>query len=88
MYKWRIKLELLLNMCDKGFLMKYDNLMILASLEFIIICFLVYIGFKLKEALELRDTVIIELIQTSIKAIESCNNLKCTKQEQGENDGF
>ena len=35
--------------------MKYDDLMILASLEFIIICFLVYIGFKLKEALELRD---------------------------------
>ena len=35
--------------------MKYDNLMILASLEFIIICFLVYIGFKLKEALELSE---------------------------------
>ena len=68
--------------------MKYDDLMILASLEFIIICFLVYIGFKLKEALELRDTVIIELIQTSIKAIESCNNLKCTKEEQGKKDGF
>ena len=46
--------------------MKYDDLMILASLEFIIICFLVYICFKLKEALELRDTVIIALIQTSI----------------------
>lgn len=86
MYKRRIKLELLIY--DKGFLMKYDDLMILASLQFIIICFLVYIGFKLKEALELRDTVIIELIQTSIKAIESCNNLKCTKEEQGENDAF
>ena len=68
--------------------MKYDNLMILASLEFSIICFLVYIGFKLKEALELRDTVIIELIQNSIKSIESCNNLKCTKEEQGKNDAF
>lgn len=68
--------------------MKYDDLMILASLEFIIICFLVYICFKLKEALELRDAVIIELIQTSIKSIESCSNLECTKEEQGENDGF
>ena len=68
--------------------MEYNYLMILASLEFIIICFLVYIGFKLNKALELRDTVIIELIQTSIKEIESCNNLKCTKEEQGENDGF
>lgn len=68
--------------------MKYDALMILASLEFIIICFLVYIGFKLKAALELRDAVIIELIQTSIKSIEICNNLKCTKEQQGENDGF
>ena len=68
--------------------MKYDDLMILASLEFIIICFLVYICFKLKEALQLRDTVIIELIQNSIKSIESCNNLKCTKEEQGKNDGF
>ena len=68
--------------------MKYDDLMILASLEFIIICFLVYICFKLKEALELRDTVIIELIQKTIKEIESCNNLKCTKEEQGKNDGF
>ena len=68
--------------------MKYDDLMILASLEFIIICFLVYISFKLKAALELRDTVIIQLIETSIKSIESCNNLKFTKEEQGENDGF
>ena len=68
--------------------MEYNYLMILASLEFIIICFLVYIGFKLNKALELRDTVIIELIQTSIKEIESCNNLKFTKEEQGENDGF
>lgn len=68
--------------------MKYDNLMILASLEFIIICFLVYIGFKLKEALELRDAVIIELIETSIKSIEISSNLKCTKEEQGQNDGF
>ena len=68
--------------------MKYDDLIILASLEFIIICFLVYICFKLKEALKLKDTVIIELIQTLIKATESCNNLKCTKEEQGENDGF
>ena len=68
--------------------MRYDYLMILASLEFIIICFLVYICFKLKEALELRDTVIIELIQNTIKSIESCNNLKCTKEEQGKNDGF
>ena len=68
--------------------MEYDDLMILASLEFIIICFLVYICFKLKEVLELRDTVIIELIQNSIKSIESCNNLKCTKEEQGKNDGF
>lgn len=68
--------------------MKYDDLMILASLEFIIICFLVYIGFKLKKELKLRDAVIIELIQTSIKAIENCNNLKFTKEEQGENDEF
>ena len=68
--------------------MEYNYLMMLASLEFIIICFLVYICFKLKEALQLRDTVIIELIQNSIKSIESCNNLKCTKEEQGENDGF
>ena len=68
--------------------MEYNYLMILASLEFIIICFLVYICFKLKEALQLRDTVIIELIQNSIKSIESCNNLKCTKEEQGKNDGF
>ena len=68
--------------------MEYDDLMILANLDFIIICFLVYIGFKLKEALQLRDTVIIELIQNSIKSIESCNNLKCTKEEQGKNDGF
>lgn len=68
--------------------MKYDDLMILASLEFIIICFLVYIGFKLKEALELRDALIIELIETSIKSIEISSNLKFTKEEQGENDGF
>ena len=68
--------------------MEYDDLMILANLDFIIICFLVYICFKLKEALQLRDTVIIELIQNSIKSIESCNNLKCTKEEQGKNDGF
>ena len=68
--------------------MEYNYLMMLASLEFIIICFLVYICFKLKEALQLRDTVIIELIQNSIKEIESRNNLKCTKEEQGENDGF
>lgn len=68
--------------------MKYDDLMILASLEFIIICFLVYIGFKLKKALELRDAVIIQLIETSIKSIESCNNLKFTKEEQEKNDGF
>ena len=33
------------------------------------------------------NAIIIELIQTSIKAIENCNNLKCTKEEQGENDG-
>lgn len=68
--------------------MKYDDLMILASLEFIIICFLVYICFKLKKELKLRDTIIIELTETSIKAIESYNNLKSTKEEQGENDGF
>lgn len=68
--------------------MEYNYLMMLASLEFIIICFLVYICFKLKEALQLRDTVIIELIQNSIKSIESCNNLKCTKEEQGKNDEF
>lgn len=35
--------------------MKYDDLMILASLEFIIICFLVYIGFKLKEARNIQQ---------------------------------
>lgn len=68
--------------------MKYDDLIILASLEFIIICFLVYIAFKLKKELKLRDTIIIELTETSIKAIESYNNLKSTKEEQGENDGF
>ena len=56
--------------------MKYDDLMILASLEFIIICFLVYIGFKLKEALELRDTVIIELIQNGYLVKENINEEK------------
>lgn len=69
--------------------MQYDDLVILVFLELVIICFLVYIAFKLKEALKLRDVIIIEVLQTSIKAIESCNNgLKCTKEKQGRNDEF
>ena len=53
--------------------MKYDDLMILASLEFIIICFLVYIGFKLAESFLKKVT---KLNEDSISTLNEAKNIQ------------